>query len=342
MIRFSFQKSYLWSPEGPAGAPPSGGGTPASQTPPLPSGTGGASGASSPTPQAPQAPATPAPSKAEPGLRDDPEASASDAFNTSDFFLHDGDTNFPQEEAPPVAVPAQTPAPGVEVKPPVGAEPAVPATPAAPAVEPAAPGPTQKPQLSVSDPGSIAQALISQEGPAIDHLAETMFKLSAAEVEALESDAVGTIPKLMARAVVKAQINMLSSLAAMVPAMIQQSVSQMQTNSQNLRSFYQKFPQLKVAEHGPIVERVARSYRQMNPGVSREQMMEDVGAMVLTLAKIPATVPGTVTPASPFRANGNPPQPSPFVPASAGVAAAPAAKVEEPWGFLDPTMGSDE
>lgn len=338
MIRFSFQKSYLWSPEGPAGSPPSGGGTPASQTPPLPSGTGGASGASSPTPQAP---ATPAPSKPEPGLRDDTESQASDVFNTSDFFLHDGDTSFTQEPDP-VPVIAAPPVAGTEVRPPAGAEPAAPATPAAPAVEPAAPGPTPKPQLSVSDPGSIAQALISQEGPAIDHLAETMFKLSAAEVEALESDAVGTIPKLMARAVVKAQINMLSSLAAMVPAMIQQSVSQMQTNSQNLRSFYQKFPQLKAAEHGAVVERVARSYRQMNPNVSREQMMEDVGAMVLTLAKIPAAVPGAVTPASPFRANGNPPQPSPFVPASAGVAAAPAAKVEEPWSFLDPTMGSDE
>ena len=71
------------------------------------------------------------------------------------------------------------------------------------------------------DPGLLASHLTRNEAQALDYVAENVFKLSPQDVEALETNAVDIIPKLLARVFVKSQQNVLRQLANIVPTMIQ-------------------------------------------------------------------------------------------------------------------------
>lgn len=257
------------------------------------------------------------------------------------FFNFDGDGDvLPEVKVPPAVPPVAGTAP---VVPAAGAEPA---QPGAPTAVPATQVPPEVAQPSAQSPlpqdaSSLARALVEHEAAAIDHLASTMFRLSDADQEALETDAVGTIPKLMARAVVKAQQNMFNAMAQLVPQMMQQQITALKKNSESEGAFYNKWPQVKKAEHGATVTRLAVAYRQAHPQATREQMIADLGPMVMMTAGISMqpVVPGA--PVAPLAANGSrPPQPSPFSPAAGqSVTGASNDSQESEWDFLNPSKG---
>lgn len=228
--------------------------------------------------------------------------------------------------APPAAPPAQTPAATTGEKP-AAASPQ-PATPAAPAAER---------QIDRYDPGALSQHLRQNEAAAIQYVAENVFRLTPEEAEGLETDVMGTVPKLLAKAFVMSQQNVLTQLASIVPTMIQRQNEAMKRHGENEGKFYAAWPSIKQSEHGAIVTKYAAVYRQMHPEASLEQMIQDVGPMVMMAARIPATPPTTqtgLTPAqTPVGASAlRPPQPSPFVPGSTGGPVSNGQTVEpEPW-----------
>jgi hypothetical protein len=149
-----------------------------------------------------------------------------------------------------------------------------------------------------------------------------MFKLSPEEIEALETNTVEAVPKLLAKSFVKMQQNMLSQMARMIPGMMQKQTVMMQRHGENEQKFYARWPDLKKDVHGEKVMQYAAVYRQMNPQATLEQMIDAVGPMVMMASGVvPSTAPGTASPQSvqpsPMApALGARPQPSPFVPAA--------------------------
>jgi hypothetical protein len=200
------------------------------------------------------------------------------------------------------------------------------------------------PQLDPYNPGELGDRLTQHEGEAIGHLAETVFKLSPQEIEALETDVVGTVPKLLAKAFVKSQQVTLNQMARMLPVMIQRQTVALKQNAEHESRFYSRWPDIKPDVHGQLVQRYAATYRKMNPQASADEMIEHLGPMIMMVAKItpslqPAgTAPGVV-PANPMAKpanagqapNGRPPPPSAFVPAGAGPVSASTPAQLEPW-----------
>jgi hypothetical protein len=178
------------------------------------------------------------------------------------------------------------------------------------------------------DPVALSQHLAQNEAQAMDLVASQMFQLSPDEKEALEQDVIGTVPKLLAKVFVKSQQNVLIQLGRMIPVMMQRHLEAVQRNVGNEKKFYSRWPDIKPDKHGDSVRKYAAVYRQMHPQASLEQMIEDLGPMIMMANKI---VPSVGAPAAsggqPVRSgapapNGRSPQPSPFVPAGAGPVAA--------------------
>lgn len=290
------------------------------------SGVTGTPAASSP----PSSTASPPATVSEPSSTSS-EAASGEAFDFGAMF-----------EAPPEIpkVPAKPVEPSV-VAPPTPPKPAEappvppPAAPVeAPPVQPqvAQPGPTpaaaepQAPGLDSYDPAALSNHLAANEEAAVQFTAENMFKLSPQEVEALETNMVEAVPRLMAKAFVKSQLNALSQMARIVPAMIQRQTAVLKQNADNEAKFYARWPDVKAEKHGDLVRKYAAVYRQMHPQTSLEQMVEDLGPMVMMAARVVPQMPTGAAggqaanpvgrPAAP--ANGRSPPPPPFVPAGAG------------------------
>lgn len=333
--RFScFRLPVLAPPDGPAGGGNSSPST-SSPTPPAPA-SGGA---------APTSGVTPPGSTVAPGVEPPPGAPGSTVPTTtpsapdltSDFMsIFDGPAEpaIPGSVTPPATPPAATPAVPAASPPtpapaatPAAAEPA-----AAPGAQPAGPGdggqpPAATPQpsgttLDPYDPGGLARAIQSNEAATVEHVANTLFQLSQEDLQGLETDIAATVPKLFARAFVKSQVNQLLQLSNIIPEMVRRATSDMKNHSQNEDAFYSKWPQIDRAKHGELVKRFGITYRQLNPTVSRDEMIDHVGQLVLMAAKLPVTASTNGTaPAASTNGARSAHQPSPFTPAVPGPAA---------------------
>lgn len=345
MLR-SFKDRYLpvfQAPDAPgaSSSAPSGGSEPS---------TSGATPSSAPSSSSSPAPTTPsATPSAEPQATPDAGDGADSSFEFM-FSPEGGDpTNIlgdlglsPPEPKPQEPKPTQPPS-------------AEPPKPAATAPEPAAPAPTAtpapteatsptaatQPNLDPFDPGQLAQHLEQNQEQVVQYVADNLFKLSDKDVEALESDVVGTIPKLLARSFVAAQQNLLMQMSRIIPNMIQRHGEVTKQHNEAVNEFYTRWPDIGKAKDqrvaigdkqvavADLVKQYATVYRQMHPQASRQDAIEAVGPMVMMAAKL---VPSAAAPQSPAQrpspmaptgASGRPPQPSPFTPAgpSAGGAA---------------------
>jgi hypothetical protein len=326
-----------WAPEDGSGS----GGTAASQAPsPPPGSSAGAPASSTPTPSASPPPTSPTP---EPTPGGEPRPSGGEALDFESIFEYSAEPKT-QPEVQPVPQPVE-PKPQEPVVPPQVAQPVPPTAPTPPAEgavprTPEAATPQARPQAALDryDPGQLASHLASNEAQALQYVADNVFKLTPEEVEALETNVVETVPKLLAKVFVKSQQNVLAQLASMVPVMIQRQTVAIQKNAEGADKFYQRWPMIDRAQHHDLVMRYGAVYRQMHPDAELPQMIEDLGPMVMMAARIAPSVPAqspTGQPANPAAqraANGRSPPPSPFVPAgSVGPAASATAPELSPW-----------
>lgn len=313
-------------------APASGSATPSAATAPAVSSPAASTPSATPTPASSPTPA-PTPTPAPAGGEADFDFGSILEGNTDSELSPTGVVEAPLAVAPAAPVAAPVVPPAVAPAAPVAAQPTSAPQPPAPA------SPVQQdasPPLNPADPRAIADAITANEPAIIDHVAATVFALSPEEIEALETNAVEAVPRLMAKCLVRAQQNLLSQLPNLIPRMIQTHMQVQQRNDENANKFYSAWPGLKKAEHGTLVNRLAHSYRQMNPSASLDQMIQDVGAMVMVAAKVPAAATnGVGVPAHPMApAVAALPQPAAFSPAQGGPASSPSAPEENPWGFL--------
>lgn len=309
--------------------------------PPDAPGSSAGGGGSSPAPTPPSsAPAGGASSTVAPGVESPPSSGAAPA--TDDFMsIFDG-PQAPVTETPPATTPATTPqAPSVApaLTPAAAAPPATPGVAAGqgdggpqPAVTPQPSD--QRPVLDPYDPMTLVQAIQQNEQATIDYVAQSMFALTQEDAQALETDVIGTVPKLFAKAFVKQQMNMLMQIGRILPELVRRHTDSMRTQASNEDSFYTRWPQIDKEKHRDLVNRYGVAYRTMHPQITREQMIEDLGPMVIMAAKIP--ISGGPAAAAPPGSNGAAParaahQPTPFTPAVPGPAAAVTQTELNPW-----------
>lgn len=226
------------------------------------------------------------------GAGDPPAEGGDDAFsgfgNESDDGLESVELTGSDPVVPPV--PAVTPAP---VVPPPAAASTAPAAPAASAVA-AAPSAKDGPP-----PSPIATALEGMQAntPALTaHMAQTLYALSPEEITAFETDAVGMIPKLMAKVHMEATKNTLSLINKMVPGLIdsrmESTTSSKAKATEALNEFYSTNSDLNAKDHGPLVDKWAKAFRAQNPTASRQEAIQFVGQAIRTEKGLPALVPG--------------------------------------------------
>jgi hypothetical protein len=155
----------------------------------------------------------------------------------------------------------------------------------------------------------------------VDVLSTQVFNLSPQEVEALETNVVEAIPRLMARVLVQAQKSMLTQMARIMPAAIQRHNVTTNAAMSAEDQFYRAVPSLDRTKHGQLVYAYGRMFRQMYPTATLQDLIAHVGPMVMASAGIQ---PGQQTPQRGVATNGRQPPPSPFTPA--GGHAGPASR----------------
>lgn len=264
-----------------APAEPAGGGA----TPPVPPSPAPAS-----TPSATPAPApggTPAPAPA-------PEPNMWDNLGSTD------DLDFlaiPPTPAPPTPTPPQPtpPAPTPPVPPQPGATPSPQPT---PGPTPQEPQPPAAAQLSASDPAGIADAIEANRDAVLAHLAQTKFAFSEDDIKDLETDVVATMPKLLARVFMEAQMSMQKFLAQSVPGMVKQYQTVSTANNAAEQKFFATHKALDInnAQHRQTVVRLATLYRQANPTMPLEQLIQEVGPVAMAALQVNAPAASQMTP----------------------------------------------
>lgn len=174
--------------------------------------------------------------------------------------------------------------------------------------------------------------MLRNEAALVDHMATNDFALSQQDIEALETDAPAHIPKLLARAYVKTMANTMAQMNRVIPAMVQKITAVQKRNTENEGKFYSRWPMIDRAQHGETVARLARTYRQMNPSASLDQMVEELGPVVMMTAKIPLSATAVASNGAAAPPTRTPPQG--FRPALPGTTAPPNAPVQDPWSGL--------
>lgn len=230
-----------------------------------------------------------------------------------------------QTPQPPPVAPQPQPAPAASTAP---VDPN-----AQPSAQPTGQPTPSSPPLSLDEPGLIAEALMSNQEEIVNNLAAKEFALTDKDLEALEKDAPGHIPHLLARAHLKSQVNLWRQLAQVVPRMVQKQIGVMRKSMEAENAFYSAWPQLDRQKHGPIIQQYATLFRQANPQATRQQMIEALGPIVMHAAKVTpgpmATAPNGQGGAPVLRTPAQP-----FQPARPGVPAMPQPQEANEWAGL--------
>lgn len=266
-------------------------------------------------------PATPGASPTDGGATDSgSDVSFENVGSGDDFDSVDlGDT-----ESVPDATPSDVPA----VTPPVVVPPAAVPAPVAPAVAaPAAPTAPTGNEGPTSELDSMLTNL-QTNAPALEQwLTENSFKLSKEEQDAFELDAVGQIPKMMAKVQVASMKMALNLMKNLVPQLIDQRVTSTSAKSakaqEAINEFYTTNADLNAKDHSALVDKWSRAFRANNPTASRQDAIKFVGNAIRTEL-------GMAAPVAPAG------RPQPFAPARPGARpSGPVPKaVEQPFAAL--------
>jgi hypothetical protein len=176
--------------------------------------------------------------------------------------------------------------------------------------------------LTADDPWRIAEGLEANRDEVIAHLATAKFALSEADVRDLDTDVTTAVPKLLARVFLESQVSMQKFLAQAVPGMIKKYNTVSSANDSAEKRFFEAHPSLNATDpqHRSTAVRIATLYRQANPGIPLDQLIAEVGPMVMASLRINGSAaPSAAAP------QGRTPKPQAFRPAVNGGGGAPIA-----------------
>lgn len=173
--------------------------------------------------------------------------------------------------APPQATPPQ-------------AQPQQPQAPVAqqPTAQPAQPSTAEGggPSRTPSAPELLSMVLQNRDA-LLTELASKRFALSPAEQEELETNAVGVIPKIMARVYFDAYTSAMHYLNQQVPGMITSHIAESRKDSEAEDAFFEAWPGIDRSKHMDDVLSFATAYRQMNPKASLADAIKFTGSAIV-------------------------------------------------------------
>jgi len=142
--------------------------------------------------------------------------------------------------------------------------------------------------LSAADPWKVAEALDANRDMVLAHLAQTKFALSDADIKDLDTDVTTAVPKLLARVFLESQVSMQKFLAQAVPGMVQKYNKVTSANDGAEKKFFERHKALDMnnPQHRATTVRIASMYRQANPGIPLDQLIDEVGPMVMASLRI--------------------------------------------------------
>lgn len=210
----------------------------------------------------------------------------------------------PASETPPATAPGTQPA----------AEPAA-SAPQAPA-EPSEPS-GQQPQAPAASAPETVEELVSamqmNETSLVDQLAP-QFALSQEVADALETDPIATLPKILAQTHVRAVGTALRYVQTLVPQMLARETQRQAQASQNEQAFFARFGVLNDPKYHADIRQTAQVIQAAMPNASFDEKISRIGQMVLALHGLPGgTAPAAATPSAP---PAPPAAPVPFHPAA--------------------------
>jgi hypothetical protein len=140
---------------------------------------------------------------------------------------------------------------------------------------------------------------------------EKQYVLSDAEATELAENPAQAFPKLAAKVHYHAQIAAYTGIMSQMPGMISHLLEQTRTYERNENAFFDRWPALKDKAHATVVDQTLRAFRQANPSISTEDMIEKAGVMAMLAAGLdprppvadPTAVP-VITPARPAGTGG--------------------------------------
>lgn len=207
----------------------------------------------------------------------------------------------PVAAVPPAEAPAQAP-----VQPPAQAA----QPPAQPEAQPGAPQEPQSEQAP-SGPVSLAELIqtsVDNHDALVDALATNVFKLTKDEVEALETNAVEAMPKVLARVYLKAQTSTMQMMSQLMPNIIQQQVFALFQQAKAEAQFKADYPELADDKYRSDIVTAAKAIRQAHPDMNNAKLIQMAGNMVMQMHNI----------ARQARAAAPQSSPAPFQPATNG------------------------
>lgn len=283
------------------------------------------------TPTTPTAPTAPTTTDPKPSANEFDNLGSADDLDTVEITpdpaaaptVKEGATSTPEAPGePPKEPPAATASPQPE---PVKEPPKEPKKDGA-----AAPAPSPAPAAAEDNsPQGLVNQLVQHRESVLDALAGDRFKLSEAEVKALDTDAVGAIPRVMARVYYESMQSTLLHIQNLVPQMVMSVLRSQKANDEVENSFYSKFSALDRSKHASDVAQFAQLMRQSNPKITQDDLFAMVGAAVMAkhgLSGAPAAANGGAPP--------RPAQPAPFVPAQPGASVKIVPEPESPFAGL--------
>lgn len=140
------------------------------------------------------------------------------------------------------------------------------------AKEQPAEGGQAQPSQDESGPDAVLQALEAGREQIIERLAGERFAISQEESDALLEDPKTMLPKFAANAYLDAVRTSIAYMQQMVPQMALQSVQMHTASSAAKEEFYSANSDLR--EHDAAVTQLARTLREMNPQMPRDQFTQ--------------------------------------------------------------------
>lgn len=242
--------------------------------------------------------------------------------------------------APTATAPQTPPQPAAAQPQPAQPQPAAPdpAAVASPPAQPPQPAAQSPQSLSPADPFGLARALQENSEAAITDLAQGVFRLDQKDLEGLETDVAGTVPRLLAKTFVFAQQQFLNQMGHVIPAMMARMAETMRKQSDAENQFYSAWPQLDRGKHADQVRELGIRYRKMFPDHNLDQMVKNLGPLVLSAVGLPLVAPTASAGAAAARPTNVAPvaRAQGFVPAAPGAVVSVGQPEADPFGYMGP------
>jgi hypothetical protein len=149
----------------------------------------------------------------------------------------------------------------------------------------------------------------------LTELSTKRFALSPTEQEELETNAVGAIPKIMARVYFDAYTSAMHYMNQQVPQMITSHIAESRKDTEAEDAFFDAWPGIDRGKYMNDVLSFATAFRQMNPKASLQDAIKFTGSAIVAKHGLQNASKGAqAPPGRTTRGRG----PAPFAPAAGG------------------------